>query len=99
MSGRGYEEIMTQIEEMKSEFLLKYPFMNGEEIEFVDNLENDVDPDRCIDLKNSSLLYLGEAVRKLAFCDGAYFGNGWGNARGCIIELEVCAKYNIPIYL
>lgn len=98
MSGRTDEEIKAQIEEMKAEFLLKNPFANGEEIEFVHNLENDVDPDGCIDLKNEPLLYLSEAIRKLAFCDGAYFGHDWRLARGCIIEFQACWYYNIRRY-
>lgn len=96
MSGRSDEDIQAQIEEMKAKFLLANPFDNGEEIVFVDNLENDIDPSSCIDVKTEPLLYLGEAIRKLAYCDCAYFGKGWSKARGCIVELEACGKYNIP---
>lgn len=99
MSGRSDEEIQAQIEEMKAEFLLKNPFCEGEEIVFVDNLENDIDPSRCIDVKTEPLLYLGEAIRKLAYCDGVYFGKGWSKARGCMIEMEVCVKYGIPRFI
>ena len=99
MSGRSDEEIMAQIEEMKARFLLKNPFGKGEEIIFVDNLENDIDPSSCIDVKTEPLLYLGEAIRKLAYCDGVYFGKGWSKARGCLIEMEVCVKYSIPYFI
>ena len=98
MSGRTDEEIRTQIEEMKAKFLLKNPFGKGEII-FVDNLENDIDPSSCIDVKTEPLLYLGEAIRKLAYCDGVYFGKGWSKARGCLIEMEVCVKYDIPYFI
>ena len=98
MSGRSDEEIKEQINKMKSEFLLKNPF-DGEEIEFVDNFENDIDPSRCIDLKTEPLLYLGEAIRKMAYCDGVYFGYGWYNARGCQIERDVAYSYDIPSYI
>lgn len=99
MSGRSDKEICDQIEEMKARFLLKNPFEKGEEIEFVDNLENDIDPSRCIDVKTEPLLYLGEAIRKLAYCDAAYFGKGWSKARGCLIEMEICVKYDIPYFI
>ena len=99
MSGRSDEEIMTQIEEMKAKFLLKNPLDKCEEIVFVDNLENDIDPSRCVDVKTEPLLYLGEAIRKLAYCDGVYFGKGWSKARGCLIEMEVCVKYDIPYFI
>ena len=29
--------------------------------------------------------------------DCAYFMKGWNEARGCIIEHEVCERYGIPI--
>lgn len=99
MSGRSDEAIVAQIEEMKAEFLLKNPFDKGEEIEFVDNLENDIDPSSCIDVKTEPLLYLGEAIRKLAYCDGVYFGNGWAAARGCQIEREIAYTYGIALYI
>lgn len=99
MSGRSDEDIQAQILEMKAEFLLKNPFYKGEQIVFVDNLENDIDPSRCVDVKTAPLLYLGEAIRKLAYCDGVYFGNGWSKARGCLIEMEVCVKYDIPRFI
>lgn len=99
MSGRSDEEIEAQIEEMKAMFLLKNPFDKGEEIVFVDDLENDIDPSSCIDVKTESLLYLGEAIRKLAYCDGVYFGKGWSKARGCLIEMETCVKYDIPYFI
>lgn len=99
MNGRSDEEIRAQIEEMKAEFLLKNPFDNGEEIMFVDNLENDIDPSRCVDVKTEPLLYLGEAIRKLAYCDGVYFGRGWSKARGCLIEMQTCVKYDILYFI
>lgn len=99
MNGRSDKEISDQIEEMKAKFLLKNPFGEGEEIVFVDNLENDIDPSRCIDVKTEPLLYLGEAIRKLAYCDGVYFGRGWTTARGCQIEREVAYTYDIPCYI
>ena len=99
MSGRSDEEIKAQIDEMKAEFLLHNPLDKGEEIVFVDNLENDIDPSRCVDVKTEPLLYLGEAIRKLAYCDGVYFGNGWTSARGCQVEREVAYTYGIPCYI
>ena len=99
MSGRSDEEIRAQIEEMKAEFLLKNPFDEGEEIVFVDNFENDIDPSSCIDIKTEPLLYLGEAIRKLAYCDGLYIGEGSIKARGCGCERGIAYAYGIPCYI
>lgn len=50
------------------------------------------------DGSNASVVYLGEAIRKLGMCDAAIFGKGWRDARGCSIEHDVCEKYGIDIY-
>lgn len=103
MSGRSDEEIRAQIEEMKAEFLLKNPFDDGEEIKFVDNF--DFNPHEGVlgltskFVKTEPLLYLGNAIQKMAYVDGVYFGSGWTNARGCQIEREVAYTYSIPCYI
>ena len=48
-------------------------------------------------VKNPSLWHLGETIKMLADADAAYFPDGWKNARGCIIEHEVCKLYGIDI--
>lgn len=102
MSGRTDEEIKTQIEEMKAEFLSS-SFAKGEEIEFVHNFKemevntNTFDPFEG-ERKTPALYYLGRAINKMAYCDGAYFGDGWRGARGCVVESSVCAWYNIRRY-
>lgn len=99
MSGKTDIEIEAQIEEMKAEFLLKNPFDDGEEIVFADNLRCSIWKDDEEEARTPSLLYLGEAIRKLAYCDGVYFGEGWTTAKGCMIEMEVCEKYGISRFV
>lgn len=105
MSGRSNEEIKAQIEEMKTDFLLKNPFDKGEEIKFVDNFGYDPFEDPSMTLvspkyvRTNPLLYLGKAIQRMAFCDGVYFGKGWSKARGCLIEMEICVKYDIPYFI
>ena len=40
---------------------------------------------------------LGESIKLMSNADCAYFMKGWNEARGCIIEHEVCERYDIPI--
>ena len=40
---------------------------------------------------------LGESIKLMANADCVYFMKGWNEARGCIIEHEVCERYGIPI--
>ena len=103
MSGRSNKEIRAQIEQMKMEFLLKNPLDKGELIEFVHNfLEMEVETNTFDpfegERKTPALYYLGRAINKMAYCDGVYFGKGWSKARGCLIEMEACVKYDI-LYL
>ena len=49
-------------------------------------------------MKHPALGYLGNAILGLSNCDAIVFGNGWNEARGCIVEYTVCCKYGIPMY-
>lgn len=96
MSGRGAKEIRAQIEEMKSEFLLKNPLEKGTEIIFVDNFDDmEVVTDTY---KTPAVHYLGRAINKMAYCDAVYFGEGYTGARGCMVEYQVSIDYGIPAY-
>lgn len=94
MSGRTDKEIRNQIDEMER-MIIESGLFEGEEIEFVHNLDNDVDPNGCLDLKHEPLLYLGEAIRKMAFCDAIALGKGWKTARGCNTEYNTALRYGI----
>lgn len=94
MSGRTDKEIRDQIDEMEH-MIIESGLFEGQEIEFVHNLDNDIDPKGCLDLKHEPLLYFGEAIRKMAFCDAMALGKGWNNARGCIIEHDIAIHYGL----
>ena len=96
MSGRSDKEIMEQIKEMKAIFLMKNSFERGEEIEFEDN--TDCPPIDSRDTVTPPLLYLGEAIRKMAYCDGVLFAEDYALARGCLIEEMVAKHYGIDTY-
>ncbi len=99
MSGRTDKDVSVEIEQIKKIFMDYISKTNpGETVEFVDNLDNDIDPSRCVDLVNEPLLYLGEAIRKMAFCDAVLFAPGYHKARGCNIEHEVTKVYGLTFY-
>ena len=99
MSGRSDKDVSAEIEQIKKIFMTYISDTNpGETIEFVDNLDNDVDPSRCVDLVTEPLLYLGEAIRKMAFCDAVIFSPGHHKARGCKIEHEIALRYGLDYY-
>lgn len=103
MSGRSDEEIKTQIEEMKAEFLLKNPLDKGEEIAFVHNFEEMEVITNTFDLfegerKTPALYYLGRAINKMAYCDGVLFAEDFTLARGCLVEEIVAKRYGIDTY-
>lgn len=43
------------------------------------------------------LWFLGKSLQYLSQADGAYFCDGWRNARGCLIEHTCAANYGIEI--
>lgn len=102
MSGRTDEEIRNQIDEMERIIIesrvfegQEIEFVHNLDIEFVHNLDNDIDPKGCLDLKHEPLLYLGEAIRKMAFCDAIALGKGWNKAHGCNIEYDAARLYGL----
>ena len=97
MAGQTEKEIRDDIEEMKN-VIMESGVFDGISIEFVHNLDNDVDPSGCSDLVNEPLLYLGEAIRKMAFCDAIALSRGYNHARGCIVEYEVARQYGLKVY-
>lgn len=61
----------------------------GEDIEILDTM---------FDFPGKSpLYYLAQSIEVLSQADFAYFMKGWQDFRGCRIEHECCAQYNIPI--
>ena len=95
MSGFTDKEIQENINKMKSIIMLKNPF-GKVEIEFVDN--TDCPPIDSRDAVTPNLLYLGEAIKKMATCNAAVFHPEYSFARGCNVELDVCKAYGIPAY-
>ena len=49
--------------------------------------------------KNIPLWYLAKSIEVLSEADIAYFGKGWQDARGCLIEYECAKNYGVKIIL
>lgn len=88
MSGRTNEEIAIQMQEMQVKFEKDHP---GEQYEFVSNYIAIVDPE----IKHQKVALLSIAIGKLADCDCIYFGKGFQDARGCLVEDYIAAHYGI----
>ena len=48
-------------------------------------------------INNIPVYHLSKAIELLSKADLAYFAKGWTNARGCLIEHQICNDYNINI--
>ena len=46
---------------------------------------------------NIPVYYLGKSIEALSKADKVLFMNGWENTRGCILEHEICLRYEIPV--
>lgn len=60
------------------------------EVEILDSYVESA-PDEC-----NPVFFLGLSLQFLSQADLAVFAQGYENARGCVIEREVCNKYGIP---
>lgn len=101
MKGRDDEAIENTIEGMKRIIKAYYP---DEEIEFVHNFGDVLTVSEIVSLntvKNPSLLYLGEAIKKMAECthiaiiDSDLMYTGYAQYNGCIIERAIAERYHI----
>ena len=88
MRGLSDEEILKKRDEIR----LDVEKLVGEEVEVVKSFFDDFNPDG-----NIPLAYLGRSISLLATADIAYFGEGWKDARGCIIEHACAVAYGISI--
>ncbi|MDR1020840.1 MAG: hypothetical protein LBL73_08780 [Synergistaceae bacterium] len=85
MRGKTDEEILA--ERKRLETMVKDAF--GDDAEILDSFFKDFD--------GNALQFLGKSIGVLAEADGAVFGAGWENARGCRIEHACCEEYGIKV--
>ena len=95
MSGIPDDMVKENIEKAK----IAYSFLSGRsinDVSFIATMDNPDPPDY---IKNDQIgvWYLGHSLTKLAKCDECFFYTGWKNARGCLIEWQVCKQYGIDI--
>jgi len=95
MSGLDDDQVWESIEKAKEAYLAitKSDILD---ISFVTNLKGE-EPPEYLAFDKKCVWYLGRALQTLAKCDEAFFWLGWKNARGCVVEHEVCSMYHIPI--
>ena len=95
MTGRSNDEIKNHIEMIKK---AANRYFVKTEVNFVDNFECDFEPERCVDLKHPRIGYLAESIKKLAYCDGIIFGNGYLFSSECHVEYCVAEEYGFDFY-
>ncbi len=95
MSGIEDEQVKENIEHAKGAYL-SITKEDISDITFITNLNGEEAPDD-LEFDRKCIWYLGRALQTLTKCDEAFFWLGWRNARGCIVEHEVCTMYHIPI--
>ena len=81
------EEI--EAERKKAEAAIKKEFGN---VEIIDSFFKDAPHEA------KPLWFLGKSFELLSTADAAVFLPGWGNARGCDMELRACKAYGIDAY-
>jgi len=93
MNGKDYFTMESYRSFLRKQAIKKF----GTYIELVDNSDCVINAEEAIDENAVPLLYLGEAIRKMATCHFVIFHPYWTRARGCQIEREVAKAYGLPI--
>lgn len=94
MNGKSDDEILT-IKSEASKLIDKYFNILGYKAEIVSTFFTEADKPDGIPENANRLWYLGRAIQMLGQCEYCFFCDGWENAKGCVIESEVCKKYGI----
>lgn len=66
------------------------------DIRTIDNFWDHKFANSGLPVQHIRVLYLGEAIQKMAHADAIYFDEGWENSTGCQVERYVALKYEIP---
>lgn len=74
-----------------AEAAIRNMYPDESEIEIIDTYFPDADK------SVKPLWYLGEAIKRLAEADVAYFCRDWGRYRGCRIEYVCATDYGITV--
>jgi len=93
MKDREAKDIMNTIDKMKTVIRAMYP---DDDLTFIDNFTCSVKVGDG--LVNGSLLYLGEAIKKMAYCDHIARICMWGLSKryhGCEIEVNAADRYGL----
>lgn len=88
MAGIDDEEIRFKFNKLMKEF-------NKLHIDVVDNIWQDEPSEGAYNTE--PLFYLAKSINAMGQVDAVYFADGWQNARGCVIEHEICEAYGIMI--
>lgn len=92
MAGKSNEEIKAE----RDRAIENAKRVLNDDVEVVDSFfENCLEGEHSEEIKHVPVLYLGEAIKKLAEAEVAYFTRGYFEARGCKMEMQIAEAYGI----
>lgn len=86
MSGLTEEQVM----EIRNHALEKLIRNFGNRFELIDNYHHEDVPENA-----GRIWHLGTSIRMMEESDLIVFCPGWQEAKGCLIEWEICRLYNL----
>lgn len=92
MSGLDMKTVLINLENARAEYRRRHEHYD-KQLLFVDNYAC---PNPPPDSEYDGVWYLGNALQIMSRCNEVFFFGEWREARGCMIEHEVCEKYGIP---
>ena len=95
MHGKSNIEIATSIVLAKRAYIRTAK--KTDLFRFCHNFQPDIRAeDNGAQIGKEQIWYLGKAIEMMSKCNEVFFYGDWKNAKGCIIEHEICEKYGIP---
>lgn len=85
MRGKTKEQIMSDRNALVERVKQCYP-----DAEIIDSVLD-------ISSEHNDIYYLGESIKLMSQADLVIFMGGWEKARGCVIEHDICKRYNIKL--
>lgn len=85
MRGKSDETIQQE----RDEAIISAKALTSDDIEVLDTFFTNFD--------GNAVAFLGKSISALSEADVAYFAPGWREARGCVIENQVCKAYDIKV--
>lgn len=92
MKGRTEEDVLKEMLDVFEKLEKRFPNIS---FAFVDSYHKAI-PSDISETRKEGAWIITHSLKLMAMSDLVIFAGGWASAKGCIVEKDICSKYNIP---